>query len=59
MKVFTSLDEWKRARPGLTGSLGLVPTMGWAKTLGVSFGSLAHHNEVILRLGEPQAAGGG
>ncbi|MCH8074608.1 MAG: pantoate--beta-alanine ligase [SAR324 cluster bacterium] len=29
MKVFTSLEEWKRLRPGLTGSLGLVPTMGF------------------------------
>lgn len=30
-----------------------------AKTLGVSFGSLAHCNEVILQRGGQQAAGGG
>ena len=29
MKVFTSLEQWKRLRPGLRGSLGLVPTMGF------------------------------
>ncbi len=29
MKVIESLDEWKELRPGLSGSLGLVPTMGF------------------------------
>lgn len=29
MKVYNSLPEWKAARPGLSGSLGLVPTMGY------------------------------
>lgn len=28
MKVITSFDEWKRLRPELSGSLGLIPTMG-------------------------------
>ena len=28
MKVFNAFDEWNRVRSGLTGTLGLVPTMG-------------------------------